>query len=101
MEAVNYLPFAAISGYVTVLYDGSCWLGYVLGSEESDRVVIIKFLHPCIPAASFVYPDRDDVVDIDPSDILTYMPNNCYGSNICLKYRKEMQEATLALTARL
>ena len=98
MEAVNYLPFGAISGYVTVLYDGSCWLGYVLGSEESDRVVTIKFL---LPAASFVYPDRGDVVDIDSSNILTHVnPTTATGRTYVLS-RKEMQEANLALAARL
>ena len=72
MEAVNHvcLPFAAISGYVTVIYDGLCWLGYIVGVEESDRAVTVKFLHPCIPAASFVFPAQQDILDIDPSYIV-------------------------------
>ena len=83
MEAVKHvcLPFAAISGYVTVIYDGLCWLGYVVGVEESDHVVTVKFLHPCIPAASFVFPDLGySRHNFDPCK-----PNNSYRSNICLK----------------
>ena len=89
MEAVNHLPFVAISRYVTVLYNGSRWLRYVLGSEESDRVVTVTFLHPCIPAASFVYPDHEDVLDIDPSDILTHVnPTTATGRTYVLKCKK-------------
>ena len=101
VEAVNHLPFVAISGYITVLYNGSCWLGYILGSEESDHVVRVTFLHPCIPAASCVYPDHEDVLDIDPSDILTHVnPTTATGQTYVLS-KKEMQEANLALAARL
>ena len=103
VEAVNHvsLPFAAISGYVTVIYDGLCWLGYVVGVEESDRVVTVKFLHPCIPAASFVFPARQDILDIDPSDILTHVnPTTATGRTYALS-KKEMQDASLALAARL
>lgn len=73
----------------------------LLGSEESDRVVTVAFLHPCIPAASFVYHDHEDVLDIDPSDILTHVnPTTATGRTYVLS-KKEMQEANLALAARL
>ena len=87
VEAVDHvcLPFAAISGYVTVIYDGLFWLGYVVGVEESDRVVTVKFLHPCIPAASFVFPARQDILDIDPSDTLTHVnPTTATGQTYAL-----------------
>ena len=51
-----------------------CW------SRESDRVVTVKFLHPCIPAASFVFPARQDILDIDPSDIQIY--SDCVLSRV-------------------
>ena len=92
MEAVKHvcLPFAAISGYVTVIYDGLCWLGYVVGVEESDRVVTVKFLHPCIPAASFVFPDLGDILDI----ILTHVnPTTATGRTYALS-KNEMQDAS-------
>eukprot|EP00731_Ephydatia_muelleri_P027627 Em0019g500a len=61
----------AINGYVTVAYDGSCWLGCVLKVDEEGCTINITFLHPCIPAKSFVYPKHEDILDMDPSDILT------------------------------
>ena len=61
------LPFSAI----TVAYDGSCCLGCVPNVNEQERAITVTFLHPSIPSASFFYPKRKNVLDIDPSDILT------------------------------
>ena len=49
-RAFTPLPFGAIGGYVTVAYDGSCWLGYVLDVNEQEHTITATFLHPCIPA---------------------------------------------------
>ena len=62
------LPFSAVGGYVSVAYDGYCWLGCVLNVNEQERAITDTFLHPSIP---FFYPKRNDVLNIDPSDILT------------------------------
>ena len=100
-EVVNTLPFKDIRGYVTVAYDASCWLGYVLNVDASLRAITVTFLHPCIPSASFLYPVRQDVVDVDPSDVLTLVnPVTATGRTYTLT-RKDMQEASLALQARL
>ena len=64
-------PTCIAIGYVTVAYDNSCWLWYVLGVNELEGGVKVKFLHPCIPLSSFVYPNQEDIMDTDPSDILT------------------------------
>ena len=58
--SITPLPFSRIGGYVTVVYDGSCWLGCVLNVNEQEHA-----------SASFFYPKRRDVLDINPSDILT------------------------------
>ena len=39
--------------------------------DDVGHTINIIFLHPCIPAKSFVYPKCDDILDVDPSDILT------------------------------
>ena len=67
--SITPLPFSAIGGYVTVAYDGSCWLGCVLNVNEQERAITVTFLRPSIPSASFFYPKRQDVLDIDPYDI--------------------------------
>ena len=61
----------AIGGYVTMAYDGECWLGCVVGAHTTEHVITVKFLHPCIPASSFAYPEQEDHLDVDLSDVLT------------------------------
>ena len=100
-EVVNTLPLGVIRGYVTVAYNASCWLGYILNVDTSQRAITVTFLHPCIPSASFVYPVRQDVMDVDPYDVLTIVnPVTATGRTYTLS-RKDMQEASLALQARL
>ena len=92
-QTFNPLPFGAISGYVTVAYDGSCWLGCVFNVNEHEHTITTTFLHPSISATSFVYPDQQDILDIDPSDILTRVqPSTASGRTYTLT-KKEIQEA--------
>ena len=35
----------AIGGYVTVAYNGECWLGCVVGAHETEHTITVKFLH--------------------------------------------------------
>ncbi|KAL5457646.1 hypothetical protein EMCRGX_G034929 [Ephydatia muelleri] len=91
----------AVSGYVTVVYDGSCWLGCVLSVNPEDHNVTVTFLHPRIPAASFLCPHREDILEVDPFDILSIVqPSTTTGRRYDLT-RKEMQEATSALESYL
>eukprot|EP00731_Ephydatia_muelleri_P026535 Em0018g635a len=97
-EGINCAPHTAIGigGYVTVVYNEACWLGCVLSVVESECVVTVKFLHPKLPSSSFVFPDQEDVMDIDPSDILTYVnSNNSHRQNLQLYTlsKTEIQEA--------
>ena len=62
-------PPVASMGYVTVVYNNACWLGNVIGVNQLEGGVKVKF--PRIPCSSFVYPNREDIMDMDPSDILT------------------------------
>ena len=83
-----------------VMYDGSCWLGCVLKVDEEGRTINLTFLHPCIPAKSFVYPTHEDILDMDPSDILTRVnPTTVTGRNYTLS-KKEMDEASHILKTR-
>ena len=36
----------AIGGYVAVAYYGECWLGCVVGVNETEHAITVKFLHP-------------------------------------------------------
>lgn len=100
-QTVASLPTSATGGYVTVVYDGSCWLGCVLSVNPEDHNVTVTFLHPRIPAASFLYPHREDILEVDPFDILSIVqPSTTTGRRYDLT-RKEMQEATSALESYL
>ena len=83
---------------MTVVYNEACWLGCVL-SVGSECVVTVKFLHPLLPSSSFVFPDQEDVMDIDPSDILTHVnPITATGKTYTLS-KTEIQDANCALPA--
>ena len=90
----------AIGGYVTVTYDGESWLGCVVGAHETEHAITVKFLHPCIPAPCFVFPEQEDLLDIDLSDVLTCVNATTATGRTYTLSRKEMQEASVALRAR-
>lgn len=93
-------PQPATSRYVTVAYDDFCWLACVLSINSLQGSVIVKLLHPHIPSNLFVYPDQEDIVDVDPSDILTQVaPTTATGRTYKLS-RKEIQDATTAIAAK-
>ena len=47
------MPWDEINGFVASEYDGEWWLSYVLDKKENTDEVLVKFLHPAGPAASF------------------------------------------------
>ena len=61
---------SAIKSYVTVAYDGDCWLGYVIKVDMESQLVEFNFLHPQLPAKSYIYPRHLDILHVDPTDIL-------------------------------
>ena len=60
-----------IGGYVIVAYNEQCWLCCFVAEHEAERCITVTFLYPCIPAPSFVYPEQEDMLDVDLSDVLT------------------------------
>ena len=74
-------------------YDGCCWLGCVIKVDTEARVVEVNFLHPCLPAKSYVYPQHQDVLEIDPSDILTLVsPSTATGRTYSLTAKEVAAE---------
>ena len=95
------LPLSTMKGYVTVEYEGSCWLGYVVKVDINARLVEVNFLHPKLPAQSYVYPRHQDVLEVDPTDILTLVnPSTATGRRYFLT-AKEITTAIKALQGRL
>ena len=97
---VETLPLTSIKGYITVMYDGHCWLGMVTKVDKEARLAEVNFLHPQLPAKSYLYPRHQDIMEIDPSDILTLVsPSTATGRTYSLT-SQEIMAATRALEAR-
>ena len=95
------LPLSTMKGYVTVAYEDSCWLGYVMKVDINARLVEVNFLHPKLPAQSYVFPQHQDILEVDPTDILALVnPSTATGRRYFLT-EKEIATAIKALEARL
>ncbi|GBM67255.1 hypothetical protein AVEN_213590-1 [Araneus ventricosus] len=70
-KSPDKLKIEDISGYVTAVYEGNWWLGYVLQKNEELDEVKITFLHPFGSSASFSYPRNTDVLWVSIVDVLT------------------------------
>ncbi len=53
-----------INGYVTVVYDNTWWLGYVIDKNTEEKTVSVNFLTPRGPSPSFKYPERQDILNV-------------------------------------
>ena len=58
----------------------------------------VKFLHPHIQSSAFTFPDPQDVLDANISDIITQVNPTTTTGNLSIK---EMSEATRMLSQRL
>ena len=100
-NTVKELDLSAIRGYVAVEFDGVWWLAYVDKVDVSRKEILVNFLHPNGPSASYVYPRRQDLLFVDASDILTTLnPNTVTGRTYTLSTEDE-SNASAALYCHL
>ncbi len=52
-------------------YNGDWWIAFVDNLNSEARQVRVKFVHPHGPNTSFVFPEPQDMLIVDISDILT------------------------------
>lgn len=69
-KSPNKLKLKDISGYVTVVYEGNWWLGYVLQKNKELDEVKITFLHPSGPSKSFKYPRNANVLWVSVVNVI-------------------------------
>ena len=97
-------PLSSIKDYVTVAYDGCCWLGCVVKVDMEARVGENNFLHPQLPSNLYGYPQHQDVMEVDPLDILTLVSPLTATGRRYMYYltakAKEVAAATCALEAK-
>ena len=98
--AQDTLQLSTLKGYVTVAYEENCWLGQVVKVDLEARLVEVNFLHPKLPAKSYFYPQHQDILEVDPSDILSIVnPTTQTGRRYYLTL-EDITMATMALKAR-
>eukprot|EP00731_Ephydatia_muelleri_P014922 Em0008g642a len=95
--AQDTLQLSTLKGYVTVTYEENCWLGQVMKVDLQARLVEVNFLHPKLPAKSYFYPQHQDILEVDPSDILTIVnPTTPTGR----RYYLTLDEITMAMALK-
>ena len=83
------------SGFVTVTYENSWWLGCIEGKNHD--MYRVNFLHPKGPARSFFYPQPKDVLDVPGNTLLQKLdPSTATGRMYTLS-AEEMKLSSLAL----
>lgn len=84
------------SGFVTVAYDNSWWLGCI-EQKDNNNMYRINFLHPKGPARSFFYPQPMDILVVPGYTLLQKVdPSTATGRTYTLS-ADEMKLSSLAL----
>lgn len=92
---------SAITGYVTVDYDGHWWVACVMEHSPERHEVDVKFLHPHGPSPSYTFPEPSDHLTIDYQDVLTTVePTTATGRTYSIS-KKETSAAVAALKRKL
>ena len=55
------LHHCEIGKYVACIYDDKWWIGLIRDVSEEEGDVLISFMHPHCPGASFHWPGREDI----------------------------------------
>ena len=64
------LHHCEIGKYVACIYDDKWWVGLIRDASEEEGDVLISFMHPHGPAASFHWPRREDMCHVPLQCIL-------------------------------
>lgn len=96
-KSPDKLKLEDISGYVTAVYEGNWWLGYVLQKNEELDEVQITFLHPSGPSTSFSYPRNADVLWVSVVDVLTKVPVTPTGRS-CVLLESDVCQTNVAFS---
>ena len=67
--------------FVAAIYDKKWYIGIVDSIVEETEDVLIKFMHPCGPAKSFNWPQKDDVCWIPHQHIVCAIEAPSLSSN--------------------
>jgi len=86
-----------INGYVTVKYDDSWYLGYVIDKDTVNMEVKISFLEPKGPSRSFVFPTRSDILLVPFCDILASVPVSTQTGRTYKLKNSDQEQARIAL----
>ena len=89
-----------IQDLAMVLLEEGYGSGCVIKVDTEARVVEVIFLHPPLPAKSYVYPQHQDVLEVNLSDVLTLVSLSTATGLTYSLTAKEVAAATSALEAK-
>ena len=62
-----------VNDYVAAFYDEHWWVGLVTQFDTETNDILIKFMAPHGPRATFSWPRRDDICWVPRHDIITVL----------------------------
>ena len=87
-------------GYVAAEYSGSWWVAYVAQFTPYSNEVLVHFLHPNGPSPTYIFPELQDALSIDATDVLVPLsPMTVSGGTYSLSVEENNAAAT-ALTTK-
>ena len=85
-NSVQELELGAIQGYITVECNGKWWVAYVDELRPGTHEVSVNFLHPHGPSPSNIFPEPQDTLVVDISDVLIQIsPSTATGRTYTLQ----------------
>ncbi len=100
-NSIKELELEAIQGYIAVEYNEKWWVAYVDELRPGTHEVSVNFLHPHGPSPSYLFPEPQDTLVVDISDVLIPIsPSTATGRTYTLQ-RNDTNRAIAALKKRL
>ena len=91
------MDLESIYGYIAVECNGKWWVAYVNELCPGTNEVSVTFLHSHGPSSSYVFPEPQDTLVVDVSDVLIQLfPVTATGRTYIL-HRNDTDRANTAL----
>ena len=96
-NSVPVVELESIQGYIAVEYNGKWRVAHINTLCPGTHEVSVNFLHPHGPSSSYVFPEPQDSLVVDVSDVLIQLcPSTATGRTYTL-HRNDTDRANAAL----
>ena len=76
----------SVSSFTVALYDRKHWVGMVTDIDADHQEVLITFMHPPCPTASFTWPSREDILWVPITDVILKIAAPSFSTSSGRKY---------------